>query len=113
MILILGCGGTIGMVPNAQGILEPTKSIEDIVGYVPTIAQVAQLELKQIEDRDSTELNPSHWTRFAILIADAIASGKYDGIIVTHGTDPTISMLMICMRALFFSQISCPHSFVK
>ena len=86
-VLILGCGGTIAMVPDREGHLVPAKTVKELVQMVPTLAEHAGLELIQLENRDSSELNPSHWTKFAMAIAQAIKSNKYDGIIVTHGTD--------------------------
>lgn len=87
-VLIIGCGGTIAMVPRpSTGVLEPAKSVKDILKLVPALAHEADVELIQIENLDSSELNQSHWTKFAAAIAKAVATKKYDGIIVLHGTD--------------------------
>lgn len=84
-VLILGFGGTIAMVPNAAGVLVPAKTVEEIVAIVPSLREMAEVSLREVENRDSTNINPSHWTKLAFDIAQI--HGQYDGIIVTHGTD--------------------------
>ncbi len=76
------------MVPDpTTGTLEPAKSVNDILKLVPALGDQADVELVQLENLDSSELNQSHWTKFATAIATAVASKKYSGIIVLHGTD--------------------------
>jgi len=73
------------MVPDSSGVLKPAKSIEEIIAIVPTIREMADVTFLELENRDSTNINPTHWTKLAMKIADA--SKDFDGIIVTHGTD--------------------------
>lgn len=87
-VVIFGFGGTIAMVPDESGTLAPAKSIEELVSYVPQLDTMADIELIQLENRDSTNINPSHWGELAQKIYDF--SDKCDAVIVTHGTD-TIS----------------------
>jgi L-asparaginase len=84
-ILILGFGGTIAMVPDSDGVLYPAKSIDEILTIVPSLKEMADITVKQLINLDSTNLNPDHW----MMLIDAILKyeKKYDGIIVTHGTD--------------------------
>ncbi|MFA6353531.1 MAG: asparaginase [Candidatus Paceibacterota bacterium] len=84
-VLILGFGGTIAMIPDVSGVLAPAKSIEEILLIVPSLREMADVELVQVENKDSTNITPSHWTKLAIKIAEI--HGDYDAIIVTHGTD--------------------------
>lgn len=85
-ILILGFGGTIAMVPDpASGVLKPAQSIKEILQMVPSLGVAADLELVQMHNLDSTNINPTHWTELAIRLAEVHES--YDGIIITHGTD--------------------------
>jgi len=84
-ILILGFGGTIAMVPDKSGVLRPAKSIDEILKIVPSLAEMANVTVKQLVNLDSTNLNPKHWV---VLIDEICAElDKYDGILVTHGTD--------------------------
>lgn len=84
-VIILGFGGTIAMVPDSEGVLKPAKSVEEIVAIVPALKEMADITFQELENRDSTNINPSHWTKIAFEIARI--HGQYDGIIVTHGTD--------------------------
>lgn len=84
-IAILGYGGTIAMVPNAQGALAPAKSVEELMSFVPQLGDMADIELTQLENRDSTNINPTHWGQLAESIRERY--GKCDAVIVTHGTD--------------------------
>ena len=84
-VLILGFGGTIAMVPDSSGVLKPAKSIDEIVAIVPSLKEMAEVSFLQIESKDSTNINPSHWTKLALKVAEI--HGDYDGVIVTHGTD--------------------------
>lgn len=86
-IIILGFGGTIAMIPNADKVLIPAKSIKEILDIVPTLGEMADVTFEELENRDSTNINPSHWTKLTLRIGEIIQSGIYDGIIVTHGTD--------------------------
>ncbi len=84
-VLILGYGGTIAMVPDTHGVLKPAKRIEEILAIVPSLQEMADVTFFELENRDSTNINPSHWTKLAMKISETTES--YDGIIVTHGTD--------------------------
>ncbi len=86
-ILVLGCGGTIVSLPGPDGALVPAKTVDDILTAIPVLKKREDIEVRQIENRDSTDLTPAHWTRFATIIAEATQSGNYCGILLTHGTD--------------------------
>ncbi|MBI4087589.1 MAG: asparaginase [Candidatus Liptonbacteria bacterium] len=84
-VIILGFGGTIAMVPDAHGVLKPAKGVDEILAIVPSLKEMADISLRQLENRDSTNINPNHWTNLALAIQEI--HGQVDGIIVTHGTD--------------------------
>jgi glutamyl-tRNA(Gln) amidotransferase subunit D len=51
----------------------------------------------------SKNLNPEHWTLIANKVAEKIRSGKYSGVIVSHGTDTmhyTASALSFALQNL-------------
>lgn len=73
------------MVPDKAGVLKPAKDIKEILEIVPTLKEFAKLTLNQIENRDSTNINPNHWSRLALEISKI--HNEVDGIIITHGTD--------------------------
>ncbi len=84
-VMILGYGGTIAMVANQSGALVPAKGIEEIVRHVPALGEMADVSWRELENLDSTNINPGHWTRLIMEISSV--SQEVDGIIVTHGTD--------------------------
>lgn len=83
-VLLLGFGGTIAMLEK-DGVLKPAKTIEEILNLVPLLHEQADLTLEQLENLDSTNINPTHWSKLAIRISEVWE--KFDGIIITHGTD--------------------------
>lgn len=84
-VLILGVGGTVAMVPNAAGALVPAKTIDEILVLIPTLREMATVQLQQLANLDSTNVIPLHWTNLAETVHNV--GDSVDGIIVTHGTD--------------------------
>lgn len=84
-VAIIGFGGTIAMIPDKTGVLKPATSIQDIVAIVPSLKRAAEVSFLELENRDSTNINPSHWTKLTLKIAQL--HSRVDAIIVTHGTD--------------------------
>ncbi len=89
-ILLLYCGGTISMVhegANQTGPLIPPKSpdafIEQIRPIVSSFVDMNHIVI--ITNEDSSNVNPDKWKRIASAIAENY--NKYDGFVVTHGTD--------------------------
>ncbi len=83
-ILLIGTGGTIASSPTDDG-LAPSLSISDLLKKVPEIADFCIPECMQLFNMDSTNIRPKHW----IAIAKAVREnyGRYDGFVITHGTD--------------------------
>jgi len=87
-ILIVFCGGTLVMEPNAEGRLvtpPQEKAIATLQRMEPRLRDVADLWFSWIDNLDSTNMDPGHWDRIAEAIAEHYE--EYDGFIVTHGTD--------------------------
>ena len=85
-ILIIGFGGTISMIVDeiAKAVV-PAKDVEEIISLVPAIKEIADIEFIDLENIDSTNVNPTHWTKLALFIAEK--HDQYDGFIITHGTN--------------------------
>lgn len=83
-ILMIGHGGTITM-HESEGGLVPVLDASGIIDLVPGIKEVADVELIQLDNVDSTNINESHWSKLIMRISENV--DKYDGILVTHGTD--------------------------
>lgn len=73
------------MVPDSSGVLKPAKSVEEILAIIPSLKEMANVSFQELERRDSTNINPSHWTKLALKIQEI--HDQVDAIIVTHGTD--------------------------
>lgn len=84
-ICLLHTGGTITMVKNSAGVLEPPTNEDHILEYVPAIRQVADIENKFLFQLDSSDIHPKHWQIIAQTIADCYSD--YDGFVILHGTD--------------------------
>lgn len=85
-ILIIGYGGTIVMVvdPVRKAVL-PAKKIDEVLSLLPTLHEVADVQLEFLSNKDSTNVTPEDWTRLAMYIYSK--HDEYDGFVVTHGTN--------------------------
>lgn len=83
-ILLIGTGGTIASVNNGEG-LAPEIMGHQLLELAPAISEMCEVDSIQVVNLDSTNIRPGHW----LLIAEAIKNNydKYDGFVVTHGTD--------------------------
>jgi L-asparaginase len=83
-ILLIATGGTIASKKTDDG-LAPSITSEELVSYVPEIKKFCSVDALQIMNIDSTNIQPEHW----ILIVESIEKNydKYDGFVITHGTD--------------------------
>ena len=83
-ILMLATGGTIASKECGDG-LRPAITSEEILNYVPSVGKLCQVEAVQIMNLDSSNVGPSHWLEMAAAIRANY--DKYDGFVITHGTD--------------------------
>lgn len=83
-ILMIATGGTIASKNTGAG-LAPAISSEELLACVPEIAGLCEVETVQPFNLDSTNLYGRHWLEIARIIEDNY--GRYDGFVVTHGTD--------------------------
>lgn len=82
-VLALTTGGTIASQEGGNG-LTPSSS-EELLKFVPELADICQIDTLRLFDLDSTNIGVEHWLQ----IADAIHRHyvDYDGFVITHGTD--------------------------
>ena len=80
-LLILGTGGTIACVQTGSG-LAPSASVCELMKD-PEFP--AEIHGEQLFNLDSTNMTPRHWEKLARRIHERY--DKFDGFIVTHGTD--------------------------
>ena len=85
-VLVIYTGGTIGMVQDANGSLQPF-ALDRIMDAVPQLKYCNyQIDSCQIEHIiDSSNMTPSLWVDIAEIVEREY--DKYDGFVVLHGTD--------------------------
>lgn len=83
-ILLIGTGGTIASKATDHGLV-PTLSSEELLKKIPYIENLCNIDCVQPLNVDSTNIKPEHW----LLITKIIKKNyeKYDGFVITHGTD--------------------------
>lgn len=83
-ILIIATGGTIACKKTEQGLM-PLLSSEELLGLVPQIQKIAEIDTLQLLNLDSTNMRPAHWIRMMEAVRDRYE--YYDGFVICHGTD--------------------------
>lgn len=87
-VLIVFTGGTISMtndvVTNAA---IPSLSGDDILDKVPEIKSIANVDFLNYAMLPGPHMTPEHMLELSILVNQKISVEKYDGVVVTHGTD--------------------------
>lgn len=83
-ILILTTGGTIASRDTEKG-LAPAISSDELVGYVPELADIAHITAKSLFCIDSTNIRAEHYIMMVRAIREHYAD--FDGFVITHGTD--------------------------
>lgn len=87
-VLILFCGGTIIMQESEEGALvvaEKEKAIKSLLGLEPRLKEITEIDVEYVDNIDSTNITSTHWDKISKLIAKNY--DKYDGFVITHGTD--------------------------
>lgn len=104
-VLILFCGGTIVMEEKEDGSLNVpvgrNSAIEILKNIEPRLSQIADYEIEYIANMDSTNISPAEWDKIILAIKENYK--KYDGFVITHGTDTmayTASALSIAIKGL-------------
>ncbi len=83
-VLVIATGGTLACTDTGAG-LAPALSGEQLLEHVPGLANLANFDVRQVMNIDSTNMQPTDW----LTIASAVQSAYdiYDGFLVLHGTD--------------------------
>ena len=83
-ILLLTTGGTIASRQGDQG-LAPAIHSDEILGYLDHLGEGYHFDQDDLMDLDSSNIQPEEWRLIAGTVYRYL--DRYDGIIVTHGTD--------------------------
>jgi len=85
-LLVLSLGGTITMVPSAEGGITPKLGAEELVASVPALGEVAHIEAQSPFRLPSPSLTTANLVDVAAEINRGFAAG-FDGAVVIQGTD--------------------------
>lgn len=84
-ILLLATGGTIASRPTAAGGLAPAITSQELLSFLPEAADFCHVETVQLYNLDSTSIGPEQWQGIEAAIRKNY--DRYDGFVITHGTD--------------------------
>mgnify|MGYP001546937507 FL=1 len=83
-ILFIGTGGTIASEMSDEGLL-PGVGASALLGYVPDVAQLCDVDSVLLYELDSTNIGPEEWLGLASTIRNNYT--RFDGFVISHGTD--------------------------
>jgi glutamyl-tRNA(Gln) amidotransferase subunit D len=87
-IALISTGGTIASkIDYRTGGVHAALSASELYQSVPELASHASIDPEVLLSEYSENLKPEHWTMIADKVAEKVKSGKYLGIVVSHGTD--------------------------
>jgi glutamyl-tRNA(Gln) amidotransferase subunit D len=87
-IAFVSTGGTIASkIDYRTGGVHAALSAAELYASVPELANYASIDPEVLLSEYSENLRPKHWTLIAEKVAEKIKTGRYSGIIVSHGTD--------------------------
>lgn len=85
-LLFLSLGGTITMVPSAEGGITPKLGAAELVASVPRLAEVADIDAQSPFKLPSPSLSNANLVEVATAVMKGFAEG-FDGAVVIQGTD--------------------------
>jgi len=83
-ILILATGGTIVCTDDGQG-LRPHYTVHDLLGHIGQAMTEREITGRTLMSIDSSNMTPARWLAIARAISEEYS--RYDGFVITHGTD--------------------------
>ncbi len=99
-ILLMTTGGTIASQESGEGLV-PVDQGEALASHVPELPALADFDVLNVLSIDSSNMNPDDWL---VIIKKLYENkDKYDGFVITHGTDTmayTSSVLSFVLRDL-------------
>lgn len=83
-IALLATGGTIASVNSGNG-LTPGINAQEILKYLPSIQDEAEIVYRDVFSLDSSNIQPEEWRILARAVYEALMQA--DAVVITHGTD--------------------------
>jgi glutamyl-tRNA(Gln) amidotransferase subunit D len=103
-IALISTGGTIASrIDYRTGGVRAALSAAELYSSVPELSAIASVDPEVLMSEYSENLKPEHWDAIASRVAEKVRMDKYDGIIVSHGTDTmhyTASALSFALQDL-------------
>lgn len=103
-IALISTGGTIASkIDYRTGGVHAVLSASELYSSVPELASHASIDPEVLLSEYSENLKPEHWTMIADKVAEKVKSGRYRGIVVSHGTDTmhyTAAALSFALQSL-------------
>ncbi len=103
-IVIFALGGTILMTGDTETGVKPNLNADDLIRSLPQLAQMADIEVRQLVQKPSGALTVADIAQLAAEVSDAAQRGV-DGVVVIQGTD-TIEETAFALDLMI--QASCP-----
>jgi glutamyl-tRNA(Gln) amidotransferase subunit D len=103
-IALISTGGTIASkVDYRTGGVHAAISASELYASIPELGNYASVDTEVLLNEYSENLKPEHWSLIANKVAEKVKSGRYQGIIISHGTDTmhyTASALSFALQNL-------------
>jgi L-asparaginase len=99
-VLLITTGGTIASRDGTGG-LRPQLSSDEILSHMPDLRRHYAIETQDLLSLDSSNIQAEEWQIIARAVFESLE--KYDGVVITHGTDTmayTASMLSYMLQNL-------------
>ena len=99
-VLLITTGGTIAARAGRDG-LAPAFTSGDLMRHVSGLRRYYRIDTRELLNLDSSNIQADEWIEIARAVHEALP--RYDGIVVTHGTDTmayTASMLSFMLQGL-------------
>lgn len=99
-ILLITTGGTIASESTREGLV-PALDGQELASYLGGITAGYEVTIENLFRLDSSNIQPEEWQDMARAVARSCL--KYNGIVITHGTDTmayTASVLSFMLRNL-------------
>jgi L-asparaginase len=87
-VVVLATGGTIASTyDKGKGGLAPALTGAQLVDAVPELKKYARIEVEQISNINSADMNPDIWLQLSRRTNELLAASDTAGVVITHGTD--------------------------
>jgi len=95
-LLVAATGGTIASLPDPEtGAVRPAVSAEDLLTGIPELAELAELEVVEIDRVNGWNVTPTTMLSVAKALSDGLSGDEFEGAIVTGGTDTIEEMAFV------------------